>query len=432
MKQKSTRRVEAANALLEARISQNIATIGFTASRENAKERFIRFGCPLPNDEYWKFSSPQRFTSPVLAIEKEYLSFQLPEANNSNEIRLAFVDGVLNKDLSDLNDLPSSIEIRLMSDENNSREDWINDLYGELEFRSQRHVERPLAAFNTACASDGVFIRVSEDTSKKIIIYYISSKPNCDAIVHNLVKLDKDSSLTLIEKGKGSRRSSRVTEVDLSDNSALNHIRFFGNNAEADFHSQVFVRQASESTYNEFSLVMNNDYIRNEFYISLEGEKAKVSLSGANLAKGNNVQDDTIFIAHHKPNCESRQVFKKVLKDEATGIFQGKIFVPAEAQKTDGYQVSKGLLIGDESKFLTKPELEIYADDVICSHGSTCGAIDEDSLFYLTSRGVAKKTAIAMLILAFLDESIQEIESEELAIEIREILQNKSESNGVE
>jgi Fe-S cluster assembly protein SufD len=122
------------------------------------------------------------------------------------------------------------------------------------------------------------------------------------------------------------------------------------------------------------------------------------------------------------PTCESRQVFKKVLRENATGIFQGKIFVSSEAQKTDGYQISKGLLIGDKSKFLTKPELEIYADDVICSHGSTCGAIDDESLFYLTSRGVSKKEAVGMLILAFLDEAVQEIEDKEMADEIREIL----------
>ena len=158
------------------------------------------------------------------------------------------------------------------------------------------------------------------------------------------------------------------------------------------------------------------------FFVSLIGEGARVSLSGANLGKDNNVQDDTIFIAHLSRDCESRQVFKKVLQKGATGIFQGKIYVSSEAQKTDGYQVSKGLLIGNESKFLTKPELEIYADDVICSHGSTSGAIDEESVFYLTSRGVSRKDAESMLILAFLDEAIQEIDNNELAESVRKML----------
>ena len=205
------------------------------------------------------------------------------------------------------------------------------------------------------------------------------------------------------------------------------HIRYFGQNTTCDVLNQVFVRQGAKSTYNEFSLVINNAFIRNEFNISLEGEYAKVSLSGANLAENDNLQDDTIFVSHLKQNCESRQVFKKVLKDNSTGVFQGKIYVIADAQRTDGYQISKGLLLGKESKFLTKPELEIYADDVVCSHGSTCGSIDEDGLFYLTSRGVSKTEAVGMLILAFLDESLQEIESIELAEGIREILRLESE-----
>ena len=215
---------------------------------------------------------------------------------------------------------------------------------------------------------------------------------------------------------------NRLIEIELLSSSVLDHIRFFGKDLLAEAVSQVFIRQSSESHYREFTLALNNNFIRNEFYVSLEGENAKTSLAGASLGNSDNVQDDTIYIAHLMPTCESRQVFKKVLRENATGIFQGKIFVSSEAQKTDGYQISKGLLIGDKSKFLTKPELEIYADDVICSHGSTCGAIDDESLFYLTSRGVSKKEAVGMLILAFLDEAVQEIEDKEVADEIREIL----------
>ena len=115
-------------------------------------------------------------------------------------------------------------------------------------------------------------------------------------------------------------------------------------------------------------------------------------------------------------------MFKKVLRNGATGIFQGKILVKADAQKTDGYQISQGLLLDDDSQFLAKPELEIYADDVACSHGSTCGGVDETSLFYLTSRGISKQDAQGMLVLAFADEAIAEIADETLADEIRDCL----------
>jgi Fe-S cluster assembly protein SufD len=241
--------------------------------------------------------------------------------------------------------------------------------------------------------------------------------------------MENGSRITIIEQGEGCSRLNKVVEVDIGVKAELNHLRFFGADRKAHVLTQTFVRQATESVYREFAFTLNNEFVRNEFYISLEGEKAQVSLAGASLGEKNNIQDDTIFIAHLKPSCESRQVFKKVLKDGSTGVFQGKIFVSAEAQKTDGYQISKALLLGSESKFLTKPELEIYADDVICSHGSTCGAIDEESLFYLTSRGVSRNEATGMLVLAFLDEAIQEIADEKLALKVRNIFISQLEPN---
>ncbi|MDG1295024.1 MAG: SufD family Fe-S cluster assembly protein, partial [Planktomarina sp.] len=136
------------------------------------------------------------------------------------------------------------------------------------------------------------------------------------------------------------------------------------------------------------------------------------------LGDGDFHHDDTVFITHDAVNCESRQVFKKVLRNGAVGVFQGKILVKAGAQKTDGYQISQSLLLDDDSQFLAKPELEIYADDVACSHGSTSGAIDEQALFYLRSRGVPEAKAVDLLTLSFVAEAIEEIEDEDLAQDI--------------
>ena len=136
------------------------------------------------------------------------------------------------------------------------------------------------------------------------------------------------------------------------------------------------------------------------------------------MGDGDFHHDDTVFITHDAVDCESRQVFKKVLRNGATGVFQGKILVNQVAQKTDGYQISQSLLLDGDSQFLAKPELEIYADDVVCSHGSTSGAIDEESLFYLKSRGVPHAQAMNLLVLAFLAEAVAEIDEEEIADEI--------------
>mgnify|MGYP000170947923 FL=1 len=169
---------------------------------------------------------------------------------------------------------------------------------------------------------------------------------------------------------------------------------------------------------------MNGVLTRNECVIELTGDDANATVAGACVGDGKDFHhDDTVFITHDAVNCESRQVFKKVLRNGATGVFQGKILVKKDAQKTDGYQISQSLLLDDDSQFLAKPELEIYADDVICSHGSTTGAIDEDALFYLQSRGVTKAEATDLLVLAFLAEALQEIEDETLAEGIYERLE---------
>ena len=177
----------------------------------------------------------------------------------------------------------------------------------------------------------------------------------------------------------------------------------------------MFTRLGQESVYKSFTLTVNGILTRNEQIVELTGDDAVAHVAGACVGDGDFHHDDTVFITHDAVNCESRQVFKKVLRNGATGVFQGKILVKAGAQKTDGYQISQSLLLDEDSQFLAKPELEIYADDVACSHGSTSGAIDETALFYLRSRGVPVKDATNMLTLAFLAEAVDEIEDSELA-----------------
>ena len=153
--------------------------------------------------------------------------------------------------------------------------------------------------------------------------------------------------------------------------------------------------------------------------MDLQGNDCVAHVAGASLGDGGDFHhDDTVFVTHGGLNGESRQVFKKVLRNGATGVFQGKILVKEGAQKTDGYQISQSLLLDDDSQFLAKPELEIYADDVACSHGSTSGAIDEEGLFYLRSRGVPLAEATDLMTLAFLAEAIEEIDNAEIAEDI--------------
>ena len=178
--------------------------------------------------------------------------------------------------------------------------------------------------------------------------------------------------------------------------------------------THTFGRLGTESTFKSFTLTVNGRMTRNDCIIELTGDDAVAHVAGACVGDGDFHHDDTVFITHDAERCESRQVFKKVLRNGAVGVFQGKILVNEGAQKTDGYQISQSLLLDVDAQFLAKPELEIYADDVVCSHGSTSGAIDDEALFYLRSRGVPHGIATDLLTLAFLAEAVEEIEDEAL------------------
>jgi Fe-S cluster assembly protein SufD len=204
----------------------------------------------------------------------------------------------------------------------------------------------------------------------------------------------------------------------------FHHIRTQGRDPERRAATHIFARLAAKSRFKSFTVTANGRLTRNEAVIELVGDDAAAHIAGASMGDGDFHHDDTIFITHEGQRCESRQVFKKVLKNGAVGVFQGKILVKPGAQKTDGYQISQSLLLDEDSQFLAKPELEIYADDVVCSHGSTSGAIDETAIFYLRSRGVPLKEAQSLMVLAFLAEAIDEIEDGDIADDIRARLGN--------
>jgi len=241
-----------------------------------------------------------------------------------------------------------------------------------------------------------------------------------------VVRIEAGGNLTLLETGAAAARLNMVLEVEVGDGAAFHHVRAQGRDHERRSATHVFARLGAESLFKSFTLTVNGVMTRNEAVIELSGDNSVAHIAGAAVGDGADGcdfhQDDTVFVIHDALNCESRQVFKKVLRNGAKGVFQGKILVREGAQKTDGYQISQALLLDDDSQFLAKPELEIYADDVACSHGSTTGAIDEDALFYLRARGVPLSEAQDLLVLAFLAEAIDEVDSPGIADDLLERL----------
>ncbi len=410
----------------EARLADVVVPQGAAwgnAARADAMARVRQMGLPTKRDEYWKYTDPASLTAAESPEAALFVNDEGPLFENVDRVKIVFVDGFFDADASD--DLSAEgVEIERLSDAMATDIHWAKDLYGVLETRGQTPVERPLAALNTALATDGVVIRVTGKAAKPINFIYLHNDTSSDAILHNLVKVEAGAEVTLLETGPAAARFSKQLEVEVADNGTFHHVRAQGRDHERRAVTHCFARIAANSTFKSFTLTFNGVLTRNECVLEIVGDDAVAHVAGVCVGDGRDFHhDDTVFITHDALNGESRQVFKKVLRNGATGVFQGKILVKAGAQKTDGYQISQSLLLDEDSQFLAKPELEIYADDVACSHGSTSGAIDETALFYLRSRGVSHDDARNLLTLSFLAEALDEIDDEGLAEELRDRLE---------
>ena len=389
-------------------------------ARASAKNRLAGMGLPMRRDEYWRWTDPTSLTS------QEAPKAALPAADEASmfdrieRARIVFVDGILRPEESDALDL-EGVEITRLADAADIH--WAQDLYGVLEAAGQSPVERPMAAMNTAAATDGLLIRVDAKAERPVNLIYRHEDESSDAVLHHVVKLEEGADFTLLESGPAAARFNKVMEVDVAPGASFHHVRTQGRDHERRAVTHIFARVAEGAAFKSFTLTVNGVLTRNEVVIDIAGDDAVAHVAGAALGDGKSfLHDDTVFVTHGAERCESRQVFKKVLRNGATGVFQGKILVKEGAQKTDGYQISQGLLLDEDSVFLAKPELEIYADDVQCSHGSTSGALDETALYYLRSRGLPKDQAQDLLTLAFVAEALDEIDDERIRDDLRERL----------
>ena len=422
-------KVEAAQALLADRtLPEGGAWI--TKARNAAQVRVRDMGLPTKRDEYWRYTDPRRLTDAgVVAGALHDTKGEQPVFDQIDRIKLVFIDGVFDEQASDPLAL-DGVEICQLSQAARTDLHWARDLYGSLDARAQSPVERPLASLNTAYATEGVLIRVTGKPQKPISLIYLRKSETADAMLHHVIRVEAGAEATVLENGPIATRFNQVMEVDIADGGTLHHIRAQGRDHERVGSAHLFARLGEGAHLKSFTLTANGALIRNDSIIWLDGAGGSAHVAGATVGDGAFHHDDTVFITHGAPRCESRQVFKKVLRGGAVGVFQGKILVDQIAQLTDGYQISQSLLLDENAQFLAKPELEIYADDVKCSHGSTSGEIDDNQLFYLRARGVPEDTAKTLLVLAFLAEALDEIADSAFADDLRTRLEAWFERRG--
>jgi len=276
--------------------------------------------------------------------------------------------------------------------------------------------ELPMVALNTAIATDGVSVNIPEHSDAGTVFLISIADVDDQAVIspRHRVTLGPNATLALIEtaQGHGDYLHNPVIEIELAEGAVLKHYRLQNESAGCVHVATIFARIQSGATYEFFTLSCGAAMSRTETHARLAGPEASVQLNAAQLLTGTQHGDVTSVISHDAPRCASRQTVKSVLAGTARGVFQGRIEVARPAQKTDGYQMNQALLLSPTAEIDCKPELEIFADDVKCSHGATIGALDPEQLFYLRSRGIAESDARAMLIRAFLDEAFEPVRNE--------------------
>jgi Fe-S cluster assembly protein SufD len=383
-------------------------------ARAAARTRLLEAGAPVRRDEYWKYTDPARLTAPIAAVDATEARPELKsQFGDVHPRRARFVNGRFRPDLTD-GLTQDGLTATTLSDVLQQDITFARDLFGRLETAGQEKVARPLAALNTACATEGLVLHVTGPVAEPVHLRHDQVGEGA-SLLHHLIRVEPGASLLLLESGTV---TSKVIEIDVADGGSFQHVRL-QEGPRAPSAGHIFARLGGGAQFKTFTLTADGEMTRNEVVIEFTGANAVGHVAGAVLAKGKSHIDNTVFITHGAESCESRQVFKNVLTDRARGIFQGKIFVRPAGQKTDGYQISQAVLLNDGAAFSAKPELEIHADDVKCSHGSTTGRLDETAMFYLRSRGVPYAEAEAMLVAAFAEEAFAEIDNEALADAMR-------------
>ncbi len=285
----------------------------------------------------------------------------------------------------------------------------------------------PVLALNAAFATDGIVLRVAKDARLTLPIHIVSiadpEAPTAVAIRH-LLKIDAGARATIIESHVGLGavpwQAMAVTQIAVAAGGEAHHIKHIASGAA--HLGRLDVEIAADAIYRGFQFTSGTGLVRNESHVSFTGPDAKFDLSGAFLGRDSDHIDTTLVLRHSTTGCESRELFKGVLAGRARGVFQGKVIVEPQAQKTDGKQMAQALMLSEDAEFDSKPELEIYADDVACGHGSTAAEIDPAMLFYLRSRGIPEPEARAMLIESFIGEAIDKVDDEA----IREALMSEA------
>ena len=392
--------------------------------RNRAKQDFNLSEFPTKKNEEWKYTniSPilkhEFIPSPLISDKSEINikidSYKIPDLKTH---LLVFINGIFNSELSEIVDLPEGAIVDSFYNQIRSNFDFIKD-----HISNDSSKENSFNLLNNSFTYDGlvVYIPKGKVIEKPIHVLNIATSDENKTLIQprNIIVAEENAQAKIISEYIGLTNleyfTNILTEISVDENANVTFYKIQNETNNAFHIDKTDIVQKESSVFNHFSLSFGSKIARNDINTKLDGENIELHLYGLYLGNEDQHIDHHTFIDHAKPNCESNELYKGILDDNARGVFSGKILVNQIAQKTNAFQSNKSVLLSDTASIDAKPQLEIYADDVKCSHGATVGKLDEEAFFYIRSRGVPEESARSMLIRAFVEDVVGEIKIDSL------------------
>ncbi len=395
----------------------------FKEKRKEAEDRLSNMEFPTSKTEYWKYTRVNKLIRQEYILGEQELSSEI-DLGVPTENCLVFINGYYSEELS-WTKSEEGIDFMPLSKAKEGNQP-LADRFDQLSKK-----EEIFSTINSAYHQDGVFFHAKKGKLAESVYYVINISAGEKAISNprNMVIMDEGSSAKMIFKNlsasEGYSFTNQLTEYFVGRNANLEVNKIESESDEAFLISNDECQQDESSQFKINTISLSGALLRNNLNIDLNGSHTETWMNGLSLLHGKQHVDHHTLIHHREPDCVSHELYKTIADDASTGVFNGKVYVHPIAQKTNAYQSNANMVLTDEAAVYSKPELEIYADDVKCSHGSTTGQLDEEALFYLRSRGIGQKKAIAVLLNAFLSDLVEHIGVEHLREEVQAVIDEK-------
>lgn len=409
------------------------STLPIHQLRSEAMKNFDKLGFPTIRHEEWKYSN-------VSNLVKQTFDFHTKTDFNQSDLDkiamphltgnvLYFINGVYNPEISIIATPESKLKVVSFSEAMATQPELIEGYFGKYA----NYQTDAFTALNTALSNDGVVVQVADNkiVEEPIIIRFISDArmANVGSQPRNLIVVGKNSQVKIAEAyrtvGDEAAFVNTVTEIVVGESAMVDYYKVQDESDKSYHIGTTQVYQQTKSYFYAATATLNGGFVRNNLNVVLDGEHIESHLFGLYVPNGKQHIDNHTLVDHRKPNCESNELYKGILMDKSTGVFNGKIFVQEDAQKTNAYQNCRNVVTSDEAIMNTKPQLEIWADDVKCSHGTTTGQLNDEAIFYMQSRGIPKKEAIRLQLLAFAQDVVSQIKIDSIREYIEALILEK-------